>query len=192
MAKRASHLICPYLFHHGPSSGGKFRGKKQKLGRDAITFGEVFEDYIYRKIAQDNGVPATKNLPVSMYGISGVYDIATHEAVIEVKYSTRVPVKDLIETAKPQAAFYALALGLPKAIIIAGNPLETGNGKIADESEDAPGNIEIYEMDSEELKKWQGYILKVVRGYDEPRVGTYCDLCPLRKKCPAFKNDKSN
>ena len=171
MAKHASHLICPYLFHHSHEAR-KRRYKGKGKGKDALTFGEVFKLYIQYKL-EKQGIPVTTEQGISYMGISGRYDILIPGKVIEVKYSTRLTPEELIEIYKPQAAFYAIALGTREAQIIAGNPVID--------------KIKIYTMDQNEIKRLSRYISKVVSGYDRPRKTKYCDLCLLKNRCPVFK-----
>jgi len=176
MARIASHLVCPYLFHKGDKKKRWNKSGSKGKGKDSMTFGHVFEEYIYKKISETE--IASRGTYITYLDVRGIYDIATPTRVIEVKYSTINPVDDLIEMAKPQAVLYAMALGLQEAEIFAGNPIED--------------KIKRYRIKGDEFLKWQNYILKVINGYNKPRKSAYCKICSLRNTCPAWKKDDSN
>lgn len=141
----------------------KYQNKSSKI------FGELLEMYVEKKF---KNIILEKQKKVKYNDIVGVCDFLTGDSIIEIKYSTIIPTKNIIEEYKRQAIFYAKLNEKRKFVIIAGNPVED--------------KIEIFE---DEIKNYDAELKKInaiINGFSMVEPGYKCLYCHLKNKCPIF------
>lgn len=184
-----SEIICPAKFNFRKYKDkvldffnniniSEIRKKvKKKLGKrkyfhkknaDSQYFGELLEDYIYKKW-YSHCIRQYKVVYMDIVGMVDFYD-TNKNSVIEVKYSTFIPVDKLIEIYKMQALAYSFVLGANKYIIVAANPIE-----------DKLKFVE-FKVNTEEIFRLQN----IIRGEISLNIDYHCYLCDIYS-CPVKK-----
>jgi len=133
----------------------------------SIKFGEIVEHYFYDKYYKG----CQRQFKILYQDVIGKCDFLCNDEVIELKYSTFIPTKKLIEIYKYQIYFYTYVLNQKKFSLIAINPIED--------------DIEIYR---DELKpEYINIVKNIINGNNLSfRIDLHCIYCDI-KDCPVKK-----